>query len=129
MNGSNPTDDVLKCVDAAGMVGITSIEITKQTGVPNNRVTAGLVNLLYEGCVRREKDPATGHYRYWYKHERPPAGIGKRGGKPRAPRKTVKAADDDVLLVLPMGHGEHVTATLDDARALFRHLYVLFGNK
>lgn len=130
MNGSNPTDDVLRYVDEAALIGITSVEITKKSGIPNNRVTASLVNLLYEGSVRREKDEHAGAYRYWYKHARPAAGSGARcGGNTRRQKRPREKSDDDVMLVLPLGRGEAITTTLEGARALFKHLYVLFGSK
>ncbi|TCG08352.1 hypothetical protein BZM27_12515 [Paraburkholderia steynii] len=127
MNGSstNPTDDVLRFVDEAGVSGTTAAALVALSSQPMNRVSAALTNLTYEGAVRREK--IDGVFHYWYRRERPPAGSGKRG-KGSTP-KARDAPHGDVLLTLPLGRNESVTVTVDDAKALYRHLHVLFGSK
>ncbi|ACC76121.1 hypothetical protein PPMP20_18835 [Paraburkholderia phymatum] len=127
MNGSstNPTDDILRFVDEAGAGGTTAAVLVTLSGQPMNRVSAALTNLTYEGAVRREK--IDGVFHYWYRRERPPAGSGKRG-KGSSP-KAKDYATSDVLLTLPLGRNESITTTVEGAKALYRHLHVLFGSK
>lgn len=124
-------DDVLKLVKAAGSAGVTALDLARMTGDAGglNRITASLHGLTVEKAVRREKIAEEGQraaFRYWYVRERLPYGlrvstIGRKGGstaRPKAP---------DVLITLPLGGNQTVTCTLDEARAVFAQLSVLFS--
>lgn len=57
----------IEAVKKSGLLGVTSTEISKSTGLANNRITAALFRAHSFGCLRREKVfGASARYRYFY---------------------------------------------------------------
>lgn len=131
----NVTDECLQLVRNAGAEGVTAKEICELTGAAQNRVTAALHHLHAESCVRREMQPCAGsraQYRYWYLHDRPPYGEGKRGPAVKAAaakRRHREPHKRDVLIMIPVGNRDTIPLDFDQARTVYKVLHEIFGDR
>jgi hypothetical protein len=144
----------INAVREASLLGITSTEITKATGITNNRITAALSRLHDVGCVRREKIYGYAvRFRYWYVRDPTPEDLATKrapeidvpvtrrieGHTPKAsevpmpppppPRRPGYQPDiKGVSIRLVVGSRGHVSVTPEQARNIFNQLRVIFGD-
>jgi predicted transcriptional regulator len=116
---------VLTAVHDSGLIGATALEICDKLDSPQNRVTASLYGLFKQGAVRRDRDRATGHFRYWYLRER-------FAGEDLPPvlQKVEKTAVPEMALtfVVPLFGNDCVRLSLGEARTLYNNLKSIFGD-
>lgn len=119
-------------VKASGLLGLTSTEISANTGVANNRITAALSRAHDFGCLRREKIYGnSARYRYFYIRDATRADYENESKKKASPVPApvvsrAPALDRSVLVALNIPDRTPVYVSVSEARAVFDNLRALF---
>ncbi|PAJ88251.1 hypothetical protein CJO70_07195 [Burkholderia ubonensis] len=109
--------------------GLRSPAIADALELDKDVVASTLGVLHRRRCVSRERDAQYGRglsYVYRYLTDTPtlpPLDANRKASR----HSTGYVSVGDMLILIPIGKSETMQVTIEDARALYRHLHILFG--